>query len=173
MPAQVASLICPRERVAAVLAAAFKDCAPVWHIAERIERIVFAAGLPDWEEHWRSGSVFWHQWEVRWREWGEHALITFLTEELVFPPLPEGIGDSRVDQDWHTGSDMHMPLRGSYHTYPQACGFIEVRIPHILDYPAPFSGAWKAGDEAILVAVPYKKNGAVQFLRFKELKAVR
>lgn len=173
MFALVASLIYPREKVLALLNAAFKDHSPVWHIAEHIEKITFGTGLPVSEERWRSGAVFCEKWEIRWRQWREETLTTILTEENTLPPLPEGMSPQCTDRDWRLGSEVNVQLRGRYYMYPHVSGFMEVRIPHFLDYPAPSSGEWKKGDEAIVVAVPYKKNGAVQFLRFKELKAVR
>jgi hypothetical protein len=142
----------------------------VWHLAEHIEKIIFGTGLPAWEEPWRSGSVFCEKWEVRWRRWGKETLVTILTEENTLPPLPEEMSPQCTDRDWDIGHEANMQLWGRYYTYSQVSGFIEVRIPHFLNYPAPSSGEWQKGDEAVMVAVPYKKNGAVQFLRFKELR---
>jgi hypothetical protein len=170
MQSLVASLTCPHEKTPDLLHVVFKDCSPVWHMAEHIERITLGVGLPVWEEPWRTGSIFCEQWDVRWRRRGNETLVTILTEGSVLPSLPAEIPPKHIDRDWYTGGEMHVQLWGHYYIYPHVSGFMEVRIPHFLDYPASSSGKWQKGDEATMIAVPYKKNGAVQFLRLKEIK---
>jgi hypothetical protein len=120
---------------------------------------------------WDAGRLFNETFEVRWQKMSPGYEVTVLTEAEQLPSLPDGLDYEEIDADWLVGETAEILLWGSYKQFGDAIsGFVEARIPKILDYPAPNSGRWMTDNEAVIVGVNYVKNGIVQFTRFKEVR---
>jgi len=140
-------------------------------ICSKIDQIKFSRGKESLISLglWETGRLFNERYEMRWKLNNESYKITILTEMDELPQIPNEINYEQTDDSWDT-SEVKIKLWGLYKDYNScAKGFLEVRIPHFLDYPDPKDNQWKSDDKAIINGVNYLKDGITLYTRFKEV----
>lgn len=140
-------------------------------LRSRIAEIEFGSGKESLLSSglWEMGRLFNKEYELRWRVEGEQYRMTVLTEAAELPAIPDGTCYEQIANGWDTDETKIM-LWGSYESYSEDIeGFLEVRIPKFLKYPAPTTGPWSNKEQAVIYCVNYLKDGLVLYTRFKEI----
>ena len=109
------------------------------------------------------GRIFTPDWELRWATEGDD-LSWLALGEAEPPPLPEGWQVQPAPYTWKLGALMEIRLWGEYR--PKAGFFSVPRIPRPLDYPLPKGVKPQSGDEVVLQARWYRRNGIIEFTRY-------
>lgn len=137
----------------------FPDPGRCCHICEKAEEIAFGRGHPP--EVWRRGRLFSPEGEFRWQMIGDGRFrVQFLCEGEFPSDLPFEV----AREPWRVGEEKQILLWGE--RKGEAPYWVEVRVPRELVYPLEGTG-----QRAAITAVDYLgPRGAVQFIRFKEVK---
>jgi len=139
-------------------------------LKERLEDVKFTLDTLDnliADGLWEQGRLFNADFELRWTKCKQGYDILVLAENA----LPKSL--SHLPETWQgfvlTTHSVNIFLWGQYSKAAQ--GFIEVRIPRVLQYP-PYTAQrkFKDGQEARLAAVEYRINGVTKYTRFKGVK---
>lgn len=121
------------------------------------------ARLSDGATAYPHGRTFTPDWELRWMTEGDD-LSWLALGEAGPPPLPAGWEVQPAPYEWQLGELMSIRLWGEYRP---AAGFFSVpRIPRPLEYPLPKGIRLRSGDEVVLQARWYRRNGIIEFTRY-------
>jgi hypothetical protein len=108
-----------------------------------------------------EGRVFNSKAEVRWQQ---HEEIPGEYLALILSEKHLGLESSWVEQEFDVNEPLTIYLMGVWQ--PQQQAWIEVRIPHPLDYPLEDPGRM---ERPVAKALEYSRDGIVQYIRFLDL----
>ena len=110
-----------------------------------------------------EGRAFGPEAEVRWQRHDDGAdgyIVLVLSEAAL------DLGSDWQEETFEVSDPLTVYLMGVWQPKEQA--WIEVRVPHPLDYPLPDPGRMA---RPVAPAVEYSRDGIVRYIRFKGLKA--
>ncbi|RLC83003.1 MAG: hypothetical protein DRI79_14340 [Chloroflexi bacterium] len=110
-----------------------------------------------------EGRAFGPEAEVRWQRHDDGAdgyIVLVLSEAAL------DLGSDWQEETFEVSDPLTVYLMGVWQ--PKERAWIEVRVPHPLDYPLPDPGRMA---RPVAPAVEYSQDGIVRYIRFKGLKA--
>ena len=84
--------------------------------------------------------------------------------------LVSAIAFENIEKGWDI-RETKIKLWGKYKRYKRSNGFLEVKIPGLLKYPASENVQWKEEDEAQIHALDYMRQSITLFTRFVKMEA--